>query len=238
MKNKTLLYAIKAIFSAFNVPATYHVFHDIFADVRATEGLVKFNTICAIVLIDLVFLWLLDLLENSAIDPLQRLPAALSAVIMTGAILWIGFIDESILAVAPRVSIIMIVLYDLAALYGEYHRLYRTPDALLQASRDRYHAKEAIDALRAKNEALEGIYPEQVAYFTEVERRKLVSAERSASSDTHESALAEGIYRTDKGYAWKSPVTGEVFDETSSGKPYTLTGAKQALTRHVNSYAN
>lgn len=224
MRNKKLLIAIKIVFSVFNIPATFYVFHDIFKQVRDNTLLVYFGAIMAILLIDLVFLWLLELLENAALDPKERIPAAVTSVCMALAILAIGYVDEGFLAIAPRISILVIVTHDLLAWYYHYRAAYSSREAKEQQLRDEQVLERRSMMRRAQSEAWQKLYPE----FVELQ----IKRERSTLNiQTEETTLPEYIVEKEDGYGWIHPKTKELVFETVTGNNYTLAGAKNAYAR-------
>ena len=239
-KNKTILWVVKGIAAIFNFPATAYVFFELLSDTNRPSWLVYFNTIFAVLLIDALFIWVLGVLEDSTIAPVQRIPVVFSSIALSIAVFAIGVIDEGILAFAPRIGIFLLVFNDLVLwvidcfiAWGNYF----TRDRIEQRIRDR----EVIARRKAKEQAIRTAYkrlkPEMADYHTNLLREGLeLNSEHSekpvnTSKIFNKEDLDQYVKQNGKGFYWIRPGTGEKFYETATGKHYTERGAKLALIR-------
>jgi hypothetical protein len=247
VSNKHWLIAVKVVAAIFNFPATAFVFHDIFSQTGRSQELVLFNTLCAVLLIDVLFLWVLGVLEDSSLEPVKRIPVAFSSILLIIATIWIGFKDEGVLAFAPRIGLVILVFNDLILWGTDYWQTYYSREKIEQRIRDKevIHSRE-IKA-EASREALENLYEElvisqenrlikQLGLNDPIEETKQEpqNLELFAEDD-----LDKYVTKNGKGFVWENPYTGEMNHKTATGKYYTEKGAKLALRRVVkqNEYA-
>ena len=166
MSNKTVLWIVKIVAAIFNFPATAYVFFDILSATDRSPAFVYFNLIFAVLLIDVFFLWVLGVLEDSKEDPIKRMPAALSSILLVVAIIWIGVKDEGILAFAPRIGLVVLVFNDWILWSTDFFQLYFSRERIEKRIRDRevVHSRKIKSAARKqamKNLKTEIIYSQE-----------------------------------------------------------------------------
>jgi hypothetical protein len=239
--NNKLLWAVKFVAAIFNAPSTGYVFYGILDKTERSEWLVWFNTILAVLLIDLFFLWVLTVLEDESIDPIKRMPMAISAVLLSVAIVIIGVMDEGVLSYAPRIGLLALVFNDLVGWGTDYWAHYNSREQIEQ----RIRKSEVVARRRMNEKTLKAAIKESEADFQARHRSRIL--EQLGQSDSEHSEpekvlapeeLPEHVFKADDGtYGWVSPVTGERTTKTSLGKPYnTMRGAQIAVSRHVKEH--
>jgi hypothetical protein len=237
--NKTMLWIVKGVVTVFNIPATWFVFYAMFEHSDRPTWLAYFNTFMAVLAVDAVFLWVLDMLESKH-EPIKRLPAAITSVLMVILVVWIGVMDEnSILAFAPRAGMILLVFNDIISWLTDYRIFYRSREHQEQKIRD----SEVLYRRKVESQALKAAIDSKKEWFQERHTRRIMGQlkledEQQQPVPEH-SALPEGVVEVDSGYGWVSPKTGEVISTTSLGKNYTsVRGAQIALARHIKEKSN
>lgn len=242
VRNNQWLWLVKIAAALFQVPATWHVFMRLFEDSGRGIWEARITTLLAILLIDAFFLAVLYLLESDA-TPLEKLPWALAGVGLLVANLAIGFLDEGWLAWGPRIGFIGLVLTDLFAWATDIVTQYFSRDQVEKRLRDKQVLHRRRLYMKAWKKAMKDLYPSLIEMHQQREVRALnlepqieepVVRLLESGQPEEGTEVAEGVYYSPQGYYWVSPVTNEVFYETSTGKPYTLRGAQQARTRHIN----
>ncbi len=235
IRNNRWLWGLKITAALFQIPATWHVFMRLFQESGRGVWESRITTLLAILLIDAFFLAVLYLLESDA-SPLDKLPWALAGIGLLAANLVIGFLDEGWLAWGPRIGFIGLVLTDLFAWVTSIVTQYFSREQIEKRLRDKQVLHRRRLYMRAWKKAMKDLYPSLIEMHQQRETRSLNLDEpvvRLLESGQPEE-VAEGVYYENGGYHWVSPVTNEVFYQTAAGKPYTLRGAQQARTRHIN----
>lgn len=230
MWNNRLLWGVKLIAAIFNAPATGYVFYNVFSSTSRSSFFVYFNVLCAVLLIDAFFLWVLYELEDDSIDPRDRIPEAIVAFALTVGVIVIGAIDEGMLAWIPRMGIVALVLRDELRWINSYVRVYRSREYQEQRIRDQEVVDRRKLMQKAKRDAWNQLETEFIQVQVQRERKQLGLVD--LIEENYEQDLPERIVKTDEGYGWVD-FEGELTSETSTGNPYTLTGAKLALARYT-----
>jgi hypothetical protein len=238
MAKNNMLWLVKGTITVFNIPATFFVFLNLFQHSERPEWLAYFNTFMAILAVDVVFLWVIGVLE-SPIEPIKRLPAAITSILMVVLVVWIGIMDEgSLLAFAPRAGMLLLVFNDLVGWLTDYRQLYQSREFQERRIRDR----EVIERRKVDSQALKEVVHELKPKLKERHTKRILAqlgleevTERSVEIPKEET-LPEFVFKTDAGFGWKSPINGEVFTQTTLGKPYSMSGAQIAASRHVKEH--
>lgn len=244
--NVWLLWSVKITAAIFNAPSTGYVFWGILEKTDRANWLVLFNTLLAVLLIDLFFLWVLTVLEDSTLDPLKRLPMAVSSIGLSVAIIAIGIKDEGILSYAPRIGLLALVFNDLVGWSTEFWAHYNSREQIEQRLRNRLVIQRRRMEVKTQNAAVTKLEP----YFEERHVRKIMdqlgmedTSERSETTtpQVHEESikeLPEHVFVQDDGtVGWRSPITGQLFTETKAQNPYTIRGAQIAASRHIKEHS-
>lgn len=238
VRNNQWLWGVKVTAALFQVPATWHVFMRLFEDTGRGVWEARITTLLAILLIDAFFLAVLYLLESDA-TPLEKLPWALAGVGLLAANLAIGYLDEGWLAWGPRIGFIGLVLTDLFAWATDIITQYFSRDQVEKRLRDKQVLHRRRLYMKAWKKAMKDLYPSLIDMHQQREIRALNLDEPvvkllEAGEPENDAEVSEGVYYANGSYYWVSPYTNEVYYQTSTGKPYTMRGAQQARTRHVN----
>lgn len=236
IRDNTWLWAVKITAAAFQVPATWHVFNRIFEQSGRGRYERYITSFLAILLIDVFFLAVLYLLESPELTPLQKLPWVLVGVGLLIAVIAIGFADEGVMAWAPRMGFIGLVLADLFGWVVEALTTYFSRDAKEKRIRDKQVLARRNLMYAAWERAMQEIAPDlidvQVARETRLlglEEPALLPAPREYPVEVEDNIFQ--LSPTE--FAWQSPHTSEYHDTTTQGKPYSLPGARRALARHL-----
>jgi hypothetical protein len=233
-QNKMLLWAVKITAAIFNMPSTGYVFYEIFKDTPRGIELVYFNTFLAVLLIDVLFLWVLNVLEDERLDPFKRLPVALSAILLSIVIVWVGYKDEGALAFAPRIGLLVLVFNDLIAWLTDFLVHYNSREAQEQRIRNNEVLHKRKVKQKARKKAVNS--EEYTAWYVNKELEQIsVESERSVEIPPIPvlEELPANIFKVGDGYGWVDYDDVE-HTMTSLKKPYTLKGASLALTRYEN----
>jgi len=129
--------SVKIITALFQFPATISVFYKIFEDSARSPLVAGISTFFAILLIDVFLLAVLHYLESATLDPLQKIPLVVVGILLTIAVIWIGYLDEGILSWAPRLGFIGLVMTDVFNWVLELTRWSNSRERFEQRERDR-----------------------------------------------------------------------------------------------------
>ena len=243
IRDNKWLWLLKGVACAFQVPATWDVFHDIFKEAGRPNIVVVFNTLFAILLIDALFLVVLFLLESGELTTLQKLPWALVGTGLIVATLEIGLKDEGSSAWMPRIGFIGLVSADLFSWITEFfgsiwHSYvgYYSFDKVERRLIDRQKKERREQKLRAWRVARNILDDELVQ--VEIRRERVLlgidDVPVMIEQDTPLLPPPDYIIQNDDGYGYIHPVTGEEITVTQTGRSYTERGAKAAYRRALN----
>lgn len=238
LRKSNLLEVAKYVTAIVTVPATYHVFFDIFKAADRGIWLAGFTAVCSIILIDVLLLYFLYILEEDT-DPLKKWPDAIGAIALAIANIAVGIVDEGILAWVPRVGLITLVSRDVFRWALDYWSFYNSYEAVELRLRNKQKTiRRKVDHEEWKV-AMQELRPD-IRYKqleNEIRLRQLDRTDdvyEDSSDDLVE--VGDNVFKR-KGvreYLW-SKANGELIDTTATGKPYlTLRGAKQARTKYLN----
>lgn len=262
MKNyKNQIWLVTKIVTAiFQIPATWSIFARIFRDAGRSEFLVYITTFLSIILIDLFFLAVLAFLEDQESDPVDKIPMVVVSLFLLAAIIYIGFLDEGILAAAPRLALVGLVMTDDFIWCVSLIRWLQDRDRIEVRERNKRATKrvqvvnqefvealeEARPAIRARELyrlgqelKLEEIFG--IKILTEQQSEQLKQVDMLALPKPKEVVveghpeLGENIFRLeDNTLGWTCPKCNQTFLETSLGQPYKSEfGIRRAMSRHL-----
>jgi len=235
LKTNYWLWAVKIAAAVYNARASASVFYNILITSGLDKTWVVFDTILAVILIDVVFFWVLNELEDWTKNQLERYPVAITAVVLSVVTVLIGYQQEGFLAIAPRAGLLMLVFNDLLGWFMQKRAMYNSWE--YQEQKLREEEKLARRKMNQKSfiRAMEALEDQ----FTEKHRQRILAQLNldhppTEHSEPTEEVLPEGIFKTDTGaYGWVNS-DGEEVVKTSQAKDYTLRGAKLALARSYN----
>jgi len=244
----------------FNSISTFNVFDEALSQsVRPMWFLPKgwvvaIGVFLAIAVVDLAFLAFLMFLEAPYRDNENfeaRWAYVVGLIMLYMSILLIGVKDEGfILAVATRVGVGIIALAAILRFWGDWRawkdfmwedthrkkreRMRKDEEYLLleHRSKKRVEASTAAinnlfdDWVRTQEDRFRRDYLDDHTPILVEHTPKLIESGANGHGDID-------VYVNDQGeYEWQSPYTGEVFNRTAKGDPYTEQGAKRAAAYH------
>jgi hypothetical protein len=262
MNNKHLWIATKLFSVLFNSFSTWTVFFAVLKQSIGSSLLAGLGTFCAVMLVDVLFVALIGRLEADYSEEEVyevRWAYVIGLVTLYASIVAIGFLDEGIMAIAPRIGLGIIAMISVLQFvfnwrsYQDAHwqerfekrneRLERKDQKELSKKLRKIKNEEQYNALILITEELTKEYAEKhrrqlltttgtYAKSMLVEGKSTVIAETLPLPENFlpVKALASGITMSDDSkYAWSCEHCGYV------GKAATEHGAKVARSRHTNS---
>ncbi len=250
MRDHKLQWAVKIAAAVFQASSTYRVFYDNSRHIGRGVFESSLDSILAIALIDLLFIYLLYMLESNEISVYDKSPLVMVSIGLAVFIVIIGRMEEGDLAWGPRIGIIGIIavdvfrwLTDIGKLFYQQYRHRQSREYQEQVIRD----KEVLARKKAKEKALYQAFTELEPEFLQVqierERRNLGLTLSEKQLDfidlsPQNREVEPGVVQLNDGhFAWIN--NGELVTSGSLGKPYsTQIGASRARARSINTQRN
>lgn len=250
-KENYWFWSLKLCAAVFNGMATYTVFHQVFKDADRGQELSIISALLAVILVDLFFICALVMLEDKQKSIQDRASWAVAAILLVIATIGIGFADEGYVSWVPRIGFIMLVGQDVLSWYFEWLSIYKSREAqerrirdsqvimrretLRKAYKEVIHSKEMLEAFKQREREREYENLGFTASTPEPQKQSTPLSEPIEQPnllDYAEQVEDNIIQLPSGGYGWIDPSSGEVNTATALGKPYTLRGARAALTRN------
>jgi len=190
----------------------------------------------AILLIDVLFIVLLYLLESAELSVREKLPWSVVGFGLIVVVVYIGYLDEGLLAFAPRLGFIGIVMADELNYLTEVMATYTSREVTEQRIRNRQVIARRKAMQKAYRAALKELEPTMKEVQIQRELATLKQTEPKASepliNKNGHKEVEPGIFEVRDGeFAWADKA-GQLHAKTQLGKPFTLRGAK--ITRSRN----
>ena len=240
----------KYITAVLQIPATWAVFTRAFEQAGRSPELTIFNTLCAVLLMDVLLLYLLNTLEGTKVSTSNKLPYVIAILLLTAANLAIGYIDEGLLAFSPRVGLVTLVGIDVFVWVNDFRTLYFSRDVVEKRIRDNQVVARRKLKARMNMLARWRLLPMYLQQQLEIEKRLLVGSKTESPTvpeavpakpvKIHSiNTLPDGVVDLGHGkYGWENPFNGATHEKTAVGKPYTMRGAQIARSRHITEQNN
>lgn len=239
IRNNRWLWAVKIVAAAFQIPATWHVFMRVFEESGRARGEAVFSTVMAILLIDCFFLAILYFLESTELSIREKLPWAIVGFLLVLATLAIGFKDEGVMAFAPRLGFIGLVMADLLSYGTEAWSSYFSREAVEQRIRNQQVLTRRRAMLKANRQALHALEEK----FVEVQLQRELAmlnikepievSQPKLLAPAYPQEIEEGIFQlAPDRFGWKNG-GDTIYDTTTTGKPYSQMGARRARARAI-----
>lgn len=252
MHTSRLWHAVKWTSVVFTSISTVSVFYGALVTeetnipVVSSELVAYLGTACAILLIDFLFVSLVNFLEMPLEEdesPLARLPFAIGLVVLYLFILTIGLTDLGWLAIAPRIGLgILVLISEMRQFVYMAEWRDRTWEARHQKNRDRNRKREEFQQIKqerkikreARNQAINQIKPDLVKEYIRSYYDQYISDHpavvRPDSGTLLDGELQTGVYPARAGGHIVVFPDGKLWDKTYD----TERGAKIALGRAKN----
>lgn len=242
--------------------ATYNVFHAAFKkSITSSIFFIPRNTAIllgvavAFVLVDLLFVMLVTFLEEAR-RPGEVFSARWGQVVSLWVlylfIVAIGFVDEGIIAFAPRIGLGILALNATLTYISEWRSwMDETWEDRFNKKRNRKAQLDHLDMTEyeraikrdASKKALYEVQPELIDDYynqyvatllnrpTAISEPKLIIAGEIVPESIDQASY---VYRDSSGrWVWEDPYTGELHTRTAIGNDYTESGARRALGRFL-----
>lgn len=234
---------VKGVVTIFNFPATWFVFYDMFEHTGRPGWLAYFNTFMAVLAVDVIFLWIIGILEDEYRSPIKRLPAAITSIVLAILVVWIGVMDEgTILAFAPRMGLLLLVFNDLIAWLADYRAMYFSREFQEEKIRNeeviarrKMNKKTRLSAMDKLEPVFENKHRQRILDQLNVKDTPVVKEPAIPTTLPEVIDLPENIFQlADGSFGWVDQQGNEIVT-TKTGKPYkTARGAQIALARSLN----
>lgn len=249
IRDNKILWLVKIAAAAFQIPATWHVFTKLFEEAGRGQIETYITSFFAIVLIDALIIIVMYFLESGELNPLDKSAWAFGGVALLVSIFYIGYKDEGAMSFAPRIGVLLLISIDLFSWSTEFTTYYFSREQIEKRLRNKQVLHRNKQDKKAWREARKKLYPELVQLQMKREIQLLGLDE--LYQPTESTPLPEPVEQSDLmgyaeyvepnivqlpsgGYGWSDPVTGEITTTTALGKPYSLQGARSALSRSRN----
>lgn len=215
--------------------ATWHVFTREFAERGQIERTIL--ALCVFFLIDILFIAASHFVESPEVRTLDKIPFVTINILLAFFILYIGIQNEkSFLALAPRIGIVGIVIADCMYFTSEIIENYYQRETIEQRIRNRQVIRRRKEDDKALKKARKILEPERIKLAVERERRTLGLDKKEELAKDEWEEVEPGIFLiSEDEYAWVD-IKGDYHQLTTTGKPYTLLGAKLAKARRGNGH--